>query len=144
MGITWVADVLSWAHGVWFGGPYYLWIITDLINALQGVFIFIVIGCQPQERKWLCKYSRITAHLFNSIWYLFRFRMCWSKSGDREIFNSGTETQKAVNVIPVHHKWLHHWANHWQTTHSPNQMQKYQQNLHSSPFKNEYNSLIYR
>lgn len=48
MGITWIADVISWAHGVWFGSTHILWIITDLINALQGVFIFIVIGCQPQ------------------------------------------------------------------------------------------------
>ncbi|XP_012264182.2 probable G-protein coupled receptor Mth-like 1 [Athalia rosae] len=44
MGVTWVADVLSW--GV--GGPQYLWYFTDLINALQGVFIFAVVGCQPQ------------------------------------------------------------------------------------------------
>lgn len=44
MGVTWVADVVSWAVG----GPRYLWIIFDLINALQGVFIFIVVGCQPQ------------------------------------------------------------------------------------------------
>ncbi|GBP90353.1 Probable G-protein coupled receptor Mth-like 1 [Eumeta japonica] len=24
------------------------WYVTDLLNALQGVFIFIVVGCQPQ------------------------------------------------------------------------------------------------
>ena len=51
-GLTWIADVLSWAHGIWSGGAYhYIWIVTDLINTLQGVFIFIVIGCQPQV-KW--------------------------------------------------------------------------------------------
>lgn len=44
MGVTWVADVASWV----FGGPDYIWLVTDLINALQGVFIFIVVGCQPQ------------------------------------------------------------------------------------------------
>lgn len=43
MGVTWIADVLSWA----FGGSYYYWIVTDLINVLQGVFIFLVIACQP-------------------------------------------------------------------------------------------------
>lgn len=48
MGVTWVADVLSWAHNVWFGGSLYDWILPDLINALHGVFIFIVVGCQPQ------------------------------------------------------------------------------------------------
>ncbi|XP_067008742.2 probable G-protein coupled receptor Mth-like 1 [Anabrus simplex] len=44
MGLTWIADVISWAVG----GPNYLWYFTDLINALQGVFIFAVVGCQPQ------------------------------------------------------------------------------------------------
>lgn len=48
MGVTWIADVISWIHGVWYGDPHYIWMITDLINALQGVLIFLVIGCQPQ------------------------------------------------------------------------------------------------
>lgn len=48
MGVTWIADVISWAHNVWYGDPHYIWMITDLINALQGVLIFLVIGCQPQ------------------------------------------------------------------------------------------------
>uniref|UniRef100_A0A2M4BHU4 Putative g-protein coupled receptor mth-like 1 n=2 Tax=Anopheles marajoara TaxID=58244 RepID=A0A2M4BHU4_9DIPT len=59
MGVTWVADVVSWAVG----GPKYIWIVTDLINALQGVFIFIVVGCQPQvwaamKRLWNSKTGR--------------------------------------------------------------------------------------
>ncbi|XP_034934863.1 probable G-protein coupled receptor Mth-like 1 [Chelonus insularis] len=49
MGVTWIADVISWA----IGGPSYLWYFTDLINALQGVFIFIVVGWQPQVRSSL-------------------------------------------------------------------------------------------
>lgn len=44
MGVTWIADVASWAVG----GPQEVWYVTDLINCLQGVFIFIVVGCQPQ------------------------------------------------------------------------------------------------
>ncbi|XP_016931738.2 probable G-protein coupled receptor Mth-like 1 [Drosophila suzukii] len=44
MGVTWIADILSWLVG----GPHGAWFFTDLINALQGVFIFIVVGCQPQ------------------------------------------------------------------------------------------------
>ncbi|XP_031618903.1 probable G-protein coupled receptor Mth-like 1 [Contarinia nasturtii] len=48
MGVTWVFDLISWTHSAWFGGSHYIWIVTDLINTLQGVFIFIVIGCQPQ------------------------------------------------------------------------------------------------
>lgn len=49
MGVTWVADVVSWAVG----GPQYIWYFTDLINAFQGVLIFAVVGCQPQVRAAL-------------------------------------------------------------------------------------------
>lgn len=53
MGVTWVADVLSWVVG----GPQYIWYLTDLINALQGVFIFVVVGCQPQVNFFLLRKS---------------------------------------------------------------------------------------
>ncbi|KAL0109423.1 hypothetical protein PUN28_014472 [Cardiocondyla obscurior] len=52
MGITWVADVVSWAVG----GPQYIWYFTDLINAFQGVLIFAVVGCQPQVRAALKRF----------------------------------------------------------------------------------------
>jgi G protein-coupled receptor Mth (Methuselah protein) len=44
MGVTWIIDVISWA----IGGPHYIWYLTDVINALQGLFIFIVVAYQPQ------------------------------------------------------------------------------------------------
>lgn len=46
MGVTWGADVASWA----LGGPDYLWYATDLLNALQGVLIFLVVGCTRGAR----------------------------------------------------------------------------------------------
>lgn len=48
MGVTWIGDVLSWAVG----GPQHFWYVSDIINSLQGLFIFIVVGCQPQVRKF--------------------------------------------------------------------------------------------
>lgn len=45
MGVTWGADVVSWAAG----GPHYVWYATDLLNALQGLLIFLVVGCQPHS-----------------------------------------------------------------------------------------------
>lgn len=53
MGVTWIADIISWMAG----GPQHLWLPTDIINTLQGVFIFIVVACQPQvfaaiKRLW--------------------------------------------------------------------------------------------
>ncbi|KAL1140237.1 hypothetical protein AAG570_000169 [Ranatra chinensis] len=58
MGVTWVLDVVSWAVG----GPHYLWYLPDLVNALQGVPIFVVVGCQPQvwaavKRLWCLTHS---------------------------------------------------------------------------------------
>ncbi|CAH0390147.1 unnamed protein product [Bemisia tabaci] len=56
MGVTWIVDIISWVVG----GPQYIWYATDIMNALQGVFIFIVVGCQPQvwaavKRLWCFK-----------------------------------------------------------------------------------------
>lgn len=51
MGVTWIIDVISWAVG----GQYYIWYVTDVINALQGLFIFLVVGLQPQV--CLCLFS---------------------------------------------------------------------------------------
>lgn len=48
MGITWIFDLLSWIKITLDGNRHSLWLIPDLINALHGVFIFIVVGCQPQ------------------------------------------------------------------------------------------------
>ncbi|KAG7202061.1 hypothetical protein KM043_004739 [Ampulex compressa] len=52
MGVTWVADVVSWG----IGGPQYIWYFTDMINAFQGVLIFAVVGCQPQVRAALKRF----------------------------------------------------------------------------------------
>lgn len=68
MGVTWVADVLSWVVG----GPQYIWYLTDLINALQGVFIFVVVGCQPQvwsavKKLWSTKTGRGVTNTTNGV-----------------------------------------------------------------------------
>ncbi|XP_018573000.1 probable G-protein coupled receptor Mth-like 1 [Anoplophora glabripennis] len=59
MGISWIADLISFAVG----GPRELWYVTDLINCLHGIFIFIVVGCQPQvlsavKRVWCLRKHR--------------------------------------------------------------------------------------
>lgn len=62
MGVTWVADVVSWVAG----GPQSLWLPADLVNLLQGVLIFAVVGCQPHvwsavKRLWCLRESRSEA-----------------------------------------------------------------------------------
>lgn len=53
MGITWITDVISWIHVTLYGDRHAFWIVPDLINALHGVFIFIVVGCQPQVISYI-------------------------------------------------------------------------------------------
>lgn len=38
MGVTWVFEIVSWVVG----GPESYWYFTDFINALRGVFIFVL------------------------------------------------------------------------------------------------------
>uniref|UniRef100_T1PJI7 Gammaherpesvirus latent membrane protein n=1 Tax=Musca domestica TaxID=7370 RepID=T1PJI7_MUSDO len=58
MGVTWFADVLVW---IIFGAAGDN-VVIDFINAIQGVFIFLVVGCQPQVwaacRRFCCPRSR--------------------------------------------------------------------------------------
>jgi len=68
MGVTWIADVVSWAVG----GPQELWYVTDLINCLQGVFIFIVVALQPQvitaaRRLWCLRKNRANGNANGTI-----------------------------------------------------------------------------
>ena len=51
MGVPWILDVLSWL----LPSLNFLWYVTDLLNAAQGVFKFMVVGCQPQVRAALKK-----------------------------------------------------------------------------------------
>lgn len=61
MGVTWTTDVVSWIAEVLSLGHDgdYFWYATDLINALQGVLIFIVVGCQPQVIQFTSKSNHI-------------------------------------------------------------------------------------
>lgn len=68
MGVIWVTDVISWIHENCFNGAhymslYYVWLFSDLINALHGVFIFIVVGCQPQVKHSHTFYSTHIANV---------------------------------------------------------------------------------
>lgn len=66
MGVTWITDVISWIAEVlhWGNKDDYFWYATDLINALQGVFIFIVVGCQPQVKKFKIEINQIVLNAF--------------------------------------------------------------------------------
>lgn len=90
MGVTWIADVLSWV----FGGPYYYWIVTDLINVLQGVFIFVVVGCQPQVRPRSISLLLLPLTSFDEAHFQFSgaVRRLWSTRSTR-MTNTTTQGQ---------------------------------------------------
>ncbi|GLG99227.1 Probable G-protein coupled receptor Mth-like 1 [Gryllus bimaculatus] len=59
MGVTWITEIISWAEGS--DGVY--WYVTDAINLLRGLFIFVLFCCKPKVLKllrrrvrelWLC------------------------------------------------------------------------------------------
>lgn len=76
MGVTWVADVFSWAHSVYEKNSstpiirhdvhYYFWYTMDAINALQGVLIFVVVASQPQVYiHWPLFFRNLTYLIFS-------------------------------------------------------------------------------
>lgn len=76
MGVTWIADVLSWAHNVAMKDSsthiikhdvrYYFWYIMDAINALQGVLIFLVVASQPQ----VSHFSKYIICVIRQLWIM--------------------------------------------------------------------------
>ncbi|KAK9890250.1 hypothetical protein WA026_010362 [Henosepilachna vigintioctopunctata] len=97
MGVTWITDVLSDA----LGGPREVWYISDIFNSLQGVFIFIVIGCQPQvlsaiKRIWCFRGHRDHGTAGTSNHHSSSFQGLQS-TGDTTT-NSITNTTKSIPV----------------------------------------------
>ncbi|XP_054276577.1 G-protein coupled receptor Mth2-like [Macrosteles quadrilineatus] len=51
MGVNWIMELFA----VYVGGPKILWFIPNLVNTLQGVFIFIIFVCKRKTLKILNK-----------------------------------------------------------------------------------------
>lgn len=109
MGVTWIADVLSWAHNVAMKDSsihiikhdvrYYFWYIMDAINALQGVLIFLVVASQPQVShflKYMCNQTFIDYGIYFVVW---RFCQRLENSSHQKI---AVQHQKMVSIIQVH------------------------------------------
>ncbi|CAG2055542.1 unnamed protein product [Timema podura] len=50
MGITWLTEIISWAVG----GPSYYWYVTDIVNILRAVFVFIIFCCKRTTLNIIC------------------------------------------------------------------------------------------
>ena len=57
MGITWVLEILAWVIGTNIL-PKYIWYLADIINALQGLIIFVVFVCRRKIKEMLLKQFR--------------------------------------------------------------------------------------
>ena len=53
MGVSWVMEIVSF----WVGGSAYIWIPTDILNILTGVFVFVIFVCK--RRIWKSLKNRI-------------------------------------------------------------------------------------
>lgn len=49
MGVMWTMEIISWLVG----GSGYYWVLTDSLNILTGVYIFVVFVCKKKVRKLL-------------------------------------------------------------------------------------------
>jgi hypothetical protein len=47
VGVYLVMEIVSWFAG----GPYYIWYVTDVINTLQGIIIFLIFVLEPRVRS---------------------------------------------------------------------------------------------
>ncbi|KAI4482567.1 hypothetical protein M0804_008420 [Polistes exclamans] len=52
MGITWTTEIIS---TLWEGSGDYIWYISDVINTLQGLIIFITLVCKQKIKRLLLK-----------------------------------------------------------------------------------------
>jgi len=51
MGVSWTMEILSFA----IGGLAYIWIPTDILNILTGIFVFIIFVCNRNTRRLVAK-----------------------------------------------------------------------------------------
>ena len=86
MGLPWLTEIISWVFddkdSIW----HYFWYITDIINVLRGIFIFIMICCKKRvwikivkKAPWLDQFKK---HIWNSV--------CGNKSIDSNMEEYGT------------------------------------------------------
>ncbi|XP_064108444.1 uncharacterized protein LOC135216861 [Macrobrachium nipponense] len=69
MGITWLAEVVSWQQG-----SCKFWIATDVINCLQGVFIFLMYICKKNDlQRVRDRWDAVVRHLKEEV----RSRNLW-------------------------------------------------------------------
>merc|ERR1711953_832760 len=93
MGITWVADVISTFIN-WRRGEVYLgWeiVVFDVINSLQGLFIFLILVCKKKMREKI----RLSV--------ISQFQ--WCRRGKREAEN--TDTTRVVYTVSPKTKTSH-------------------------------------
>ncbi|XP_032664922.1 uncharacterized protein LOC116841281 isoform X2 [Odontomachus brunneus] len=111
MGINWSMEIISW---VFKGVPISVWHATDMMNALQGIIIFIIFVCKDKIRKGLLKKFGCREDLFsiNS-----KRNGCNSKSTPRNIPTGVTLQEK---IIPYIQNWRAKKSSDKNSTNSPN------------------------
>lgn len=123
MGVTWVADVFSWANSVVEKNSniptikhdvhYYFWYTMDAINALQGVLIFVVVATQPQVHRtfshlvWQMFFGYIFSEsvitLFVSFLFVYLFQLEQVLSALARFFTPKTSRSKLNTTHGQHH-----------------------------------------
>lgn len=67
MGVNWLAEIISWAmKSEEATDQEFVWYVTDIGNALQGVFIFVIFVCKKRVLILLSKKLNLDCFSFNT------------------------------------------------------------------------------
>ncbi|KAF4522174.1 hypothetical protein B566_EDAN007320 [Ephemera danica] len=102
MGIPWIMEIISWAVG----GKDYYWYLTDAINLLRSVFIFIMFCCK--RKVWLMltkRHPRMTARISTR---LSRGTTTTSHGDDGSTATqrSSIDLPTSAISVPSNHNWI--------------------------------------
>lgn len=102
MGAGWISELLS----TMFSYPLWLWAVVDLINELQGLFIFLIFVCKPKVYHLLRKrLGKDCLTLFHNFELYLKFYVSKSMTKFRIL---GIVHYERIVSVPVDYMYIHY------------------------------------
>lgn len=95
MGISWTMEIVSFLAG----GVAYIWIPTDLLNILTGVYVFVIFVCKPNVWKLLKLKIFCLKKLDDCYWTSFIMRQKPRTVGSDTIDNETTTMSSVITLV---------------------------------------------
>lgn len=94
MGVNWLAEIVSWLADSE-GTSTSLWYVTDIGNALQGVFIFLIFVCKKRVLVLLGNKFNLKCYPFNT------FNTESTRTTNSNFSRTSTKTKNVVEMNSV-------------------------------------------